>query len=71
MTDGDEGVQIPLDQLSDEALEAIVAEFVTRDGTEHTEASRKAEQVTALLRSGHAQVWYDAGSRTCNILNAP
>ena len=39
------GVPIPIEELSEEALRAVVAEFVTRDGTELTDESRKAEQV--------------------------
>ena len=66
--DPEKGVRIPLDQLSDEALHAIVEEFVTRDGTEHTEGDRKVGQVMALLERGAAEVWFNEQSRTCNIL---
>ena len=66
-----DGVPIPIEELSEEALRAVVAEFVTRDGTELTDESRKAEQVMALLQSGEAQVWFDPTSRTCNIITAP
>ncbi|MFT5733224.1 MAG: hypothetical protein ACJA2W_000992 [Planctomycetota bacterium] len=62
------GVHIPLDQLTDDALYAIVEEFVTRDGTEHTEGDRKVAQVMALLKRGGAEVWFDEKTRTCNIL---
>ncbi|QDV10042.1 hypothetical protein Poly30_56040 [Planctomycetes bacterium Poly30] len=62
------GVHIPLDQLSDDALHAIVEEFVTRDGTEHTEGDRKVAQVLELLERGKAEVWFDEKTRTCNIL---
>lgn len=64
------GVHIPLDQLSEEALRAIVEEFVTRDGTEHTEGARKVAQVLALLERGDAEVWFDEKTRTCNILRS-
>jgi uncharacterized protein YheU (UPF0270 family) len=62
------GVRIPLEQLSDAALHAIVEEFVTRDGTEHTEGDRKVAQVMALLERGDAEVWFNERTRTCNIL---
>ena len=68
---GGDGVPIPLDQLSSEALRAVVTEFVTRDGTELTDAARKSEQVIALLESGRAELWFDPATRTCNILSAP
>ena len=66
-----DGVPIPLEELSDEALSAVVAEFVTRDGTELTDEAKKAEQVMALLRAGQAEVWFDPASRTCNIITTP
>ena len=66
--DPDVGVQIPLEQLSDEALHAIVEEFVTPDGTEHTEGDRKVAQVMALLERGQAEVWFNEKTRTCSIL---
>lgn len=65
----EQGVHIPLEQLSEDALEAIVEEFVTRDGTEHTEGERKVAQVMALLQSGGAEVWFNETTRTCNILS--
>ena len=64
----EKGVRIPLDQLSDETLHAIVEEFVTRDGTEHTEGDRKVAQVMALLERGAAEVWFNEQHRTCNVL---
>ncbi len=64
----EQGVQIPLDQLTEDALHAIVEEFVTRDGTEHTEGERKVAQVMALLERGAAEVWFNEKTRTCNIL---
>lgn len=67
-TDPEQGVRIPLEELSDEALHAIVEEFVTRDGTEHTEGERKVAQVMALLERGDAGVWFNEKTRTCNIL---
>jgi len=69
--DPGEGVRIPLDQLSSGALQAVVEEFVTRDGTELTDGERKTKQVMAMLESGEAEVWFDPSSRTCNILMAP
>ncbi|GEM_PF-2254134 len=64
---GDDAVPISMDLLSAEALQAVVEEFVTRDGTELTDASRKAEQVMAQLSAGHAELWYDPRSRSCSI----
>ncbi len=64
------GVRIPADQLSPSALRAVIEEFVTRDGTETTEAEKSIEQVRALLTRGEVELWFDETTRTCNILPA-
>jgi len=61
-------VRIPIDDLSRDALRNVVEEFVTRDGTDMTEASTKIDQVLAMLESGEAELWFDAETRTCNVL---
>ena len=38
-----DGVPIPFEELSEEALRTVVAEFVTRDGTELTDEAKKAD----------------------------
>lgn len=64
----EEGVPIPWEDLSPDALRTIVEEFVTRDGTEHTEGERKVAQVMALLEKGDVEIWFDEVTRSCNIL---
>lgn len=63
---------IPHDQLSSEALNGVVEEFVTRDGTDYGEQEvpleTKKAQVLAQLRSGHAVIIFDPESETCNIM---
>jgi len=66
-----DGVPIPFEELSEEALRTVVAEFVTRDGTELTDEAKKADEVMALLSTGRAEVWFDPASRTCNIITTP
>jgi hypothetical protein len=67
-------VQIPYDQLSPEALEGVVEEFVTRDGTDYgeTEATleTKINQVMDQLRTGKAVIVFDSELETCNIFRA-
>lgn len=60
--------RIPVDRLSPEALRNIIEEFVTRDGTELSDAETKVKQVTALLDRGLAEIWFESSSGTCNIL---
>lgn len=61
-------IRIPFDRLPPATLAAVIEEFVTRDGTEMTDAKRKVDQVTELLRLGKAEVWFDQETKTCNIL---
>lgn len=61
-------VRIPVGDLSADALRNVVEEFVTRDGTDLTEASTKIEQVLAQLRGGSCELWFDATTRTCNVV---
>lgn len=60
--------RIPFERLSPEALRNVIEEFVTRDGTELSDAETKVEQVTALLERGLAEIWFEPSSGTCNIL---
>jgi len=66
------GVRIPYDQLSPEALNGVIEEFVTRDGTDYGEIEisleTKINQVLNQLKSGKAVIVFDSESETCNIL---
>ena len=63
-------VSIPHTQLSQTALRAIVEEFVTRDGTDHSSVDRRVEDVLRQLDAGSAEVHFDDETKTCNILPA-
>lgn len=67
-------VKIPYEQLSQEALEGVVEEFVTRDGTDYGETEMpletKINQVIDQLRTGKAVIIFDSESQTCNIFRA-
>jgi uncharacterized protein len=64
---------IPYDKLSPEALQGLIEEFVTRDGTDsgYTEKSlaENVEMVKKQLRRGEALVVYDEASQTANIVS--
>ena len=66
--DAESGIRIPFEQLPRATLASVIEEFVTRDGTEMTDARRKIDQVTELLRRGEVEVGFDQGTKTCNIL---
>ena len=59
---------IPHDRLSPEALRGVIEEFVTRDGTELTDADRRIEQVRRQLERGTVVITYDEQTKTCSIV---
>ncbi len=61
---------IPHHELSDDALAGLIEEFVTRDGTEMSDASTKADTVRKGLDRGDLLVVYDPKSESCNIVPA-
>ncbi len=65
-------VKIPYEQLSPEALQGLIEEFITREGTEYGHAivplEQKMAQVMSQLTSGKAIVTYDEDAGTCNIV---
>ena len=67
-------VKIPYDQLSPEALQGIVEEFVTRDGTDYGEVEAplgtKVAQVLAQLKSGKAVIVFDQETESCTVLRS-
>jgi len=63
-------VVVPHRQLSAAALAAVVEEYVTRDGTELTDATPKTATVVELLDRGELLLVYDVESESCNIVSA-
>jgi len=67
-------VKIPYDHLSSEALQGVVEEFVTRDGTDYGEVEipleTKISQVVSQLKSGKAVIVFDQKSESCTILKS-
>lgn len=61
-------MHIPHHQLSPVALRAIVEEFVTRDGTDHTAVDTRIDLVLRQLDSGRVVLHFDVETETCNIL---
>jgi len=66
-------VQIPIERLSPEALNGLIEEFVTRNGTdyglrEHT-LEEKTSAIVRQLERGEVVVVFDAESESCNIVS--
>jgi uncharacterized protein YheU (UPF0270 family) len=67
-------LKIPYNQLNPEALQGVIEEFVTRDGTDYGEIEvsleTKISQVLGQLKSGKAVIVFDQATETCNILRS-
>ena len=55
-------------QLSPATLRAVVEEFVTRDGTDHSSVERRIQCVLHQFDVGTVELHFDAETGTCNIL---
>jgi uncharacterized protein len=68
------GLIIPFNELSQEALQGVIQEFVTRDGTDYGESETpldtKVVQVLNQLHSGKAVIVFDQKTETCNIVQS-
>ena len=65
-------MKIPHQDLSTEALQSLVEEFVTRDGTDYgdseTSLEQKSRQVIRQLDKGEVVILFDAATESCNIV---
>jgi uncharacterized protein YheU (UPF0270 family) len=62
-------MRIPHSKLSPVALRAVVQEFVTRDGTDHSSVERRIDSVLRQLVSGRVELHFDQLTETCNIVS--
>ena len=67
-----EPIVVPYSELSEEALRGVLESFVLREGTEYGERDvsleHKVAQVMGQLRRGEAQIIFDPGSESVNIV---
>ena len=61
-------MRIPPMLLSPAALRAVVEEYVTRDGTDHSSVEKRIETVMRQLDAGRVELHFDGKTETCNIL---
>jgi uncharacterized protein YheU (UPF0270 family) len=68
------GIEIPYTALSDAALHGVIAEFVTRPGTDYGLVEKTLEEKIAdvrhLLARGEAKIVYDPATETADIVPA-
>ena len=66
------GLVIPYHELSPEALQGVIEEFVTRDGTDYRESEValdiKVQKILNQLHAGKVAIVFDQKTETCNIL---
>lgn len=67
-------MKIPYQQIPEDALQAMLEEFATREGTEYGEQEvsleTKVAQLKAQLQSGEVAVVFDPTTETPNLLPA-
>jgi uncharacterized protein len=63
-------MKIPHSFLSSAALDGVIAEFVTRDGTDHSKVKQRMIDVLEQLENGRVELHFDDETGTCNIVMA-
>jgi uncharacterized protein YheU (UPF0270 family) len=67
-------MEIPFTELSAETLEAVIEEFITREGTDYGQQEyslqSKIEQVKGQLQRGEVKITFDPESETCSLIPA-
>jgi uncharacterized protein YheU (UPF0270 family) len=64
---------IPYNAISEAALQALIEDFVTRDGTDYGEDEKstrqKAEHLLALLKAGDLLITYNEVTEDCGLIS--
>jgi uncharacterized protein len=65
-------MEISADQLSPSALQGIVEEFITREGTDYglveSSLEEKIAEVMAQISNGAVVICFETESQTCTLL---
>lgn len=63
---------VPYDQISPEALQGLIEEYITRDGTDYGEQefslAQKVKQVQQQIVKGDVVVVFDAATESVSLL---
>ena len=66
-------LEIPWRELSEDALQGVIEEFVTREGTEYgaldVDLATKVAQVRRQLERGEVRLFFDSESSSCHLLH--
>lgn len=61
-------VRVPPEALDEPTLQALLEEFVTRDGTDFSDVDERIADMRSMLRTGRAHIVYDSVSESCNYV---
>lgn len=65
-------MEIPWQRLSDDVLDSVIEEFVSREGTEYGAEdytlAAKVAQVRLQLQRGEAVIDFDPDTETCHLI---
>lgn len=64
-------MEIPFRQLTPEALQGLLEEIASRDGTELTPVAHKVATMKAALEAGRLKLVFDPASETCSLAEPP
>ena len=63
---------VPMEQLSPEALDGLISEFILREGTDYgvqeVAYETKQSQILRQLKAGHILIVYDPAEESCSIV---
>jgi uncharacterized protein len=66
-------MDIPVEELKPETLQALVEEFVNREGTDYGEnepsLDSKVSEVIDQIKKGSAVIRYDPDTETCGVFS--
>lgn len=69
-----DAIEVPYTSLEPETLNALVAEFVTRDGTDYGTRERSLDEkiadVLRQIRRGEVKIFFDPESNGINLIPA-
>jgi len=65
-------VEVPVERLQADVLQALLEDYATRDGTDYGERElaldEKVQRLRGQLRSGDLQLLYDVGSESWDLV---
>lgn len=72
MEQDEQPVEVPVDAIAPDVLQALLEEFVTRDGTDYGERERSLEEKVATLRAslarGDARIVFDPATESVTVV---